>query len=547
MDPRVAEQLQAQGQAPQHVQQHVQQQMQQHAHQHAQQQALQHAQQQAPHQPTTGLQHIQNQPSPGLQAIHNASPHPTYADFGSAGSHGHDFTLSDGLTDLHHAGSLQDDPNSADKMGASRQSIIAEVESTLAAQYAQMPQDELHQWHANLQQSLSETSDMHHKAKDYLKQVDAARALARDAYRADQASIEKQKTWKTRVGELKEAQDSLRITKEAFYRASAAVEVVTRELKMRTANLNVARPAEVNPRGVKRKRTAAPEETCPYCHHIYTVRDGLSTKVDIDGNRLHLRKCQCREKTPPCRNCPVCKDNSDIMALNDPNLQFQLCQVRFKCDICACRCPGAGKWVEGDTDSRASYAQRTQARHGQLNAMGWFGSIGTASPTAAQDMHNPEDAGAKRKYRELKRLPADIRAQVALLKGHPGSQGPMDPSGVRSSPMPDLLGPGGLPLGLGMPHAGALAGMTPAMVARALDKPAPALPADVARLVKEVFDTAAGLDAVNAVSDYLRSQRVTSLADLQWLQLDWLCAALEPQGLPPLLLNKFLSLAKQRI
>lgn len=31
-----------------------------------------------------------------------------------------DFNLSDGLTDLHHAGSLQDDPNSADKMGASR-------------------------------------------------------------------------------------------------------------------------------------------------------------------------------------------------------------------------------------------------------------------------------------------------------------------------------------------------------------------------------------------------------------------------------------------
>lgn len=27
-----------------------------------------------------------------------------------------------------------------------------------------------------------------------------------------------------------------------------------------------------------------------------------------------------------------------------------------------------------------------------------------------------DDAGAKRKYRELKRLPADIRAQVALLK-----------------------------------------------------------------------------------------------------------------------------------
>ena len=39
----------------------------------------------------------------------------------------------------------------------------------------------------------------------------------------------------------------------------------------------------------------------------------------------------------------------------------------------------------------------------------------------------------------------------------------------------------------------------------------------------------------------------SSLCALQWLQLEWLCAALEPQGLPPLLLNKFLSLAKQRI
>ena len=65
--------------------------------------------------------------------------------------------------------------------------------------------------------------------------------------------------------------------------------------------------------------------------------------------------------------------------------------------------------------------------------------------------------------------------------------------------------------------------------------------------MKDVFESAAGQEAVGAVSDYLRSQRVTSLPDLQWLQLDWLCAALEPQGLPPLLLNKFLSLAKARI
>ena len=68
--------------------------------------------------------------------------------------------------------------------------------------------------------------------------------------------------------------------------------------------------------------------TTYYFYHLLSL---------LAGCRLHLRKCQCREKTPPCRNCPMCKENSDIMALNDPNLQFQLCQVRFKCDICACR------------------------------------------------------------------------------------------------------------------------------------------------------------------------------------------------------------------
>lgn len=41
------------------------------------------------------------------------------------------------------------------------------------------------------------------------------------------------------------------------------------------------------------------------------------------------------------------------------------------------------------------------------------------------------------------------------------------------------------------------------------------LGAAVARLVKDVFESAAGIDAVGAVSDYLRSQRVTSLPDLQ--------------------------------
>ncbi len=56
-------------------------------------------------------------------------------------------------------------------MVACRQSIIADAENSLAAQYAAMHKEELHQWHATLQQGLSESSDAHHKAKDYLKQV----------------------------------------------------------------------------------------------------------------------------------------------------------------------------------------------------------------------------------------------------------------------------------------------------------------------------------------------------------------------------------------
>ena len=69
----------------------------------------------------------------------------------------------------------------------------------------------------------------------------------------------------------------------------------------------------------------------------------------------------------------------------------------------------------------------------------------------------------------------------------------------------------------------------------------------VIKLVQDVFLDAAGPSAERSVQDYLRSQRVTSLADLQYLQLDWLCSALQPMGIPPLLLNKFLAQAGQRI
>lgn len=56
---------------------------------------------------------------------------------------------------------------------------------------------------------------------------------------------------------------------------------------------------------------------------------------------MHLRKCQCREKTPPCRNCPKCKYIADIMTITDVQAQQSMCQIRFKCEICSCKCAAA--------------------------------------------------------------------------------------------------------------------------------------------------------------------------------------------------------------
>lgn len=48
-------------------------------------------------------------------------------------------------------------------------------------------------------------------------QVDTTRALARDEYRLTQVA-DKQKAWKGNVAKLKDAQDSVKTTRENFYR-----------------------------------------------------------------------------------------------------------------------------------------------------------------------------------------------------------------------------------------------------------------------------------------------------------------------------------------
>lgn len=66
----------------------------------------------------------------------------------------------------------------------------------------------------------------------------------------------------------------------------------------------------------------------------------------------------------------------------------------------------------------------------------------------------------------------------------------------------------------------------------------------VLTLVDEVFLAASGPAGVAAVHRFLQEQRVTAMSDLQWMEFDWLKAVLQPQGIPPLLLNKFLALAR---
>ena len=69
-------------------------------------------------------------------------------------------------------------------------------------------------------------------------------------------------------------------------RAQAALNVVTIE-RTRRANGGsvVLAPAVPNAVDGKRKRPMAPQEPCPYCAHTYTVRDGLSGKLNPNGER----------------------------------------------------------------------------------------------------------------------------------------------------------------------------------------------------------------------------------------------------------------------
>lgn len=145
-------------------------------------------------------------------------------------------------------------------------------------------------------------------------------------------------------------------------------------------------------------------ERCPFCSHVYTVRDGVHSRLNAMGEPMQLRKCQCREMAPPCRNCPKCKGNPDIMAV-DADEQLAICREKEACEICSCECPGGGKWIEGDEVSREKYRKKATERYKKLTGI-LQASWGGKDQNIEFDMDSDE-------VREIpKRLPADIRNQI---------------------------------------------------------------------------------------------------------------------------------------
>ena len=104
----------------------------------------------------------------------------------------------------------------------------------------------------------------------------------------------------------------------------------------------------------------------------------------------------------------MCKNNENLMSA-DADKQLEICRKREACDICSCECPGGGKWVEGDEQSRMRFREKARDRYEKLTGVlktSWDGKHG--------DVDENNTAGISLK--ELpKRLPADIQNQIAAV------------------------------------------------------------------------------------------------------------------------------------
>lgn len=237
--------------------------------------------------------------------------------------------------------------------------------------------------------------------KDTVKKAEVARSAARIAYRKDFDNAETLGQWHESVATLKAGQGRLHEKRIEKNETLALSELLTKELKGRRDNQVPLTAEEQSLLGRKKRRRksgvkmdSTVVETCPFCSHEYTVRDGIYPKLDAMGRPLQLWKCQCREMAPPCRNCPKCKENPEIMALSADE-QLPLCREKEACEICLCECPGGGKWIQGDEASREKYWKKAVERHETFS-----GCIKASSDGAHQ---------------LPKRLPADLKNQIEAV------------------------------------------------------------------------------------------------------------------------------------
>ena len=223
--------------------------------------------------------------------------------------------------------------------------------------------------------------------------------------------------WHARVQAYKECGERVKRARVERQRLQALSAILAEEVRKRRERKD-SRKQNGNVKGSRRRLDDIMEkEPCPFCNHVYTVRDGTLPSLNGMGEPLQMRKCQCREMAPPCKNCPRCSTNDALMSIDTTEEQLQKCKEEENCDICSCQCPGGGKWIEGDELSRQKFRKKAATRYEKLTGVlktSWDGHESSHQAEGCQ--HESSLADIKISVDELpKRLPADIQEQVIAL------------------------------------------------------------------------------------------------------------------------------------
>jgi len=372
--------------------------------------------------------------------------------------------------------------------------IADEVRAEHLAAAAETPDNELLNWSNKVFEDMKETDKAAEAARAHFRLLDAARNQARAAFRRSPTPVTST-AWRESITASEEAKISYQNFRETLNRHRALSALLSSLIQRRRQTGGGAAtqgPIDIDtlsnekpPSSQEQNATSTTVESCPFCEHTYTVRDGRAPQTDAHGNRLQLRKCQCRERGV-CKNCPICKTSPDIMVITTDTAggQMQMCRDILECEICSCECPGAGKWVEADVESRLKYRERAVKRHRMLSTLlqaSWSGggpgggSGGALYPNAqcaSQPSSSDCDEGTsvtmlqgqtRPRHRDahidlprrgrcvkktnvvalqselvVKRLPADIRDQIEAVSAAHGLLGGTVP--VQSSGMMTTMG-----------------------------------------------------------------------------------------------------------